>query len=253
VCDGSLQAKAAFPALAAVLGTMYGAGSATLFQLPELRGEWIRGADLGRGVAPHGVGGWEGSQLLQHSHTATATVTAATGVSQDIRTTEAPDHVHTAWTKPGGGFHDHNVWHDPSGVHGHGISDPGHTHNVNDPGHTHTITTHTIAATMGTDISLAENPPLTNRTIPNSRTGITIASGASNIGVLDAGTHHHPMHCDRGTDHGHEVDVHGSGKHTHLININPGNHSHTASVNIANTGGGELRVRSLHLLPIIKT
>lgn len=50
LCDGSLVSRAAFPRLFAAIGTTYGAGDGTTFGLPDMRGEFIRGADAGRGI-----------------------------------------------------------------------------------------------------------------------------------------------------------------------------------------------------------
>jgi microcystin-dependent protein len=45
VCDGSLQSTTTYPELFNAIGYLYG-GSGTSFQLPDLRGEFIRGAAL---------------------------------------------------------------------------------------------------------------------------------------------------------------------------------------------------------------
>lgn len=53
ICDGSAVSRTAYANLFAVIGTTYGAGNGTTtFNLPDLRGEFIRGADAGRGVDP---------------------------------------------------------------------------------------------------------------------------------------------------------------------------------------------------------
>ena len=50
-CDGSEISRAAYDELFAVLGTKAGAGDgSTTFNLPDFRGEFIRGWDAGRGV-----------------------------------------------------------------------------------------------------------------------------------------------------------------------------------------------------------
>lgn len=49
--NGALVSRTAYAALFAAIGTTYGAGDgATTFALPDYRGEFIRGADDGRGV-----------------------------------------------------------------------------------------------------------------------------------------------------------------------------------------------------------
>lgn len=51
VCDGSAVSRSTYSDLFAVIGTTFGAGNgSTTFNLPDLRGEFIRGWDNGRGV-----------------------------------------------------------------------------------------------------------------------------------------------------------------------------------------------------------
>jgi microcystin-dependent protein len=50
-CDGSLISRTTYSGLFSVVGTLYGVGDgSTTFNLPDLRGEFIRGFDAGRGV-----------------------------------------------------------------------------------------------------------------------------------------------------------------------------------------------------------
>ncbi|MGR3485480.1 MAG: tail fiber protein, partial [Paracoccaceae bacterium] len=52
-CDRAAGSRAADAALYAAIGTTYGAGDgSTTFDLPDLRGEFLRGLDGGRGVDP---------------------------------------------------------------------------------------------------------------------------------------------------------------------------------------------------------
>lgn len=51
VANGALVSRTAYAALFAAIGTTYGAGDgSTTFALPDLRGEFLRGLDSGRGV-----------------------------------------------------------------------------------------------------------------------------------------------------------------------------------------------------------
>jgi hypothetical protein len=51
MCDGSAVSRATYADLFAVIGTTYGTGNGTTtFNLPDLRGEFIRGLDGGRGI-----------------------------------------------------------------------------------------------------------------------------------------------------------------------------------------------------------
>ena len=53
VANGQAVSRTTYSRLFAAIGTSYGSGNGTTtFNLPDLRGEFIRGADLGRGVDP---------------------------------------------------------------------------------------------------------------------------------------------------------------------------------------------------------
>lgn len=70
VCNGAAVSRIAFAALFAAIGTLYGNGDgSTTFNLPDLRGEFLRGADLGRGVDSGRVfGSGQSSMVGPHTH-----------------------------------------------------------------------------------------------------------------------------------------------------------------------------------------
>ena len=72
--NGAAVSRATYAGLFAAIGTTYGAGDgSTTFNLPDLRGEFIRGVDDGRGVDPGRVlGSAQGDDLESHTHTAAA-------------------------------------------------------------------------------------------------------------------------------------------------------------------------------------
>ncbi|WP_150526821.1 phage tail protein [Roseibium sediminis] len=78
-CNGAAISRTAYAALFNVLGTGYGAGDgATTFNVPDLRGEFIRGFDNGRGVDPgRGFATWQGSENKTHAHSAWTDVQGA--------------------------------------------------------------------------------------------------------------------------------------------------------------------------------
>ncbi|MBI3868328.1 MAG: tail fiber protein [Verrucomicrobia bacterium] len=83
-CDGGVVSRSAFPRLFAAIGTAWGVGdfSGQDFQLPDLRGQFVRGADRGSGRDPDrasrvgtlggnsgdAVGTYQWHQLGYHSH-----------------------------------------------------------------------------------------------------------------------------------------------------------------------------------------
>lgn len=84
-CNGAAVSRTAFPVLFAAIGTRYGAGDgSTTFNIPDLRGVFVRGWDHGAGsdpdaaarVAPKpggavgdNVGSYQADELKSHAHT----------------------------------------------------------------------------------------------------------------------------------------------------------------------------------------
>jgi len=70
--NGAQVSRSAYAALFAVIGTLYGAGDgSTTFNVPDLRGEFIRGLDEWRGADPdysRGIGSWQGQSNQAHNH-----------------------------------------------------------------------------------------------------------------------------------------------------------------------------------------
>ena len=133
-CNGAAVSRTAYASLFAAIGTRHGIGDgSTTFNLPDARGEFLRGLDDGRGVDPGRVlGSWKASQNLSHSHVAS---TVAAGA-----------HTHTvSGTAASAGAHSHNfnVYSaDPTGSNaadsdGGGISRVASTHETG--AHTHTV------------------------------------------------------------------------------------------------------------------
>lgn len=75
--NGAAVSRTTFAALFAITGTTYGSGDgSTTFNLPDLRGEFIRGWDDARGVdasRTFGSAQAAGTNLLSHTHSATVT------------------------------------------------------------------------------------------------------------------------------------------------------------------------------------
>jgi len=68
--NGAAVSRVVYAELFAVLGTRFGAGDGfNTFNLPDDRGEFIRGWDDGRGVDPGRVfGSWQADELKSHKH-----------------------------------------------------------------------------------------------------------------------------------------------------------------------------------------
>lgn len=159
--NGAAISRTAYASLFAAIGTAYGAGDGfNTFNLPDLRGEFIRSWDDGRGVdGSRAFGTVQYGDTASHSHGASA---AAVG-----------DHAHTAST---GGVGDH----------AHGVYDPGHSHQY-------------TAAAGTSPQSGSSTWVLTGTTTANTShaaTGIGISgAGAHNhtVSVNGAGNHSHTV------------------------------------------------------------
>jgi microcystin-dependent protein len=68
ICDGTAHLATTYPKLFQAIGYTYG-GSGGTFLVPDLRGQFIRGSDLGRGVdAGRVFGSTQDSSFASHSH-----------------------------------------------------------------------------------------------------------------------------------------------------------------------------------------
>jgi microcystin-dependent protein len=70
-CNGAAISRTAFVSLFTIIGTTYGSGDgSTTFNLPDLRGQFLRGLDGGRGIdTDRSLGSSQAAQNLSHSHT----------------------------------------------------------------------------------------------------------------------------------------------------------------------------------------
>lgn len=118
-CNGQAISRVLYARLFEVLGSNFGNGDGSnTFNLPDLRGEFIRGWDNKRGIDPEReFGKFQEDQLQTHRH---------------------EDHGHTH-NDSGHRHEDHGHTHSDSGHRhedsGHSHSDAGHSHN--DAGHAH--------------------------------------------------------------------------------------------------------------------
>ena len=76
-CNGNAVSRTTYAALFAVIGVQYGAGNgSSTFNIPDLRGEFIRGFDNGKGTDNNRqIASSQADQNKQHNHSATSTVT----------------------------------------------------------------------------------------------------------------------------------------------------------------------------------
>ena len=75
-CNGAAVSRTTYSALFAIIGTNYGTGNgSSTFNLPDLRGEFIRGFDNGKGTdSGRAIASSQGSANLSHGHSVGASV-----------------------------------------------------------------------------------------------------------------------------------------------------------------------------------
>jgi microcystin-dependent protein len=99
--NGASLDRTAYSKLFAAIGTTYGSATGSTFNIPDLRGEFIRGFDDGRGLdAGRGFGSAQASDFASHTHPASSG-------------TESAGHTHSfsdsSSSTSAGGSHAHTV------------------------------------------------------------------------------------------------------------------------------------------------
>jgi len=84
-CDGSAVSRTTYSALFAIIGTAYGTGDgSSTFNLPDLRGEFIRGFDNGKGTDNgRAIASAQTGDNQSHSHSYTNTSITVSGADHD--------------------------------------------------------------------------------------------------------------------------------------------------------------------------
>lgn len=214
--NGAAVSRSAYAELFAAIGTTYGAGDGfTTFNLPDLRGEFVRGWDDGRGVdGGRELGSGQAGAQQSHSHTASSADAGSHSHSGSAQTAGAHGHSASSGTA---GNHAHSAWTDTQGSHTHSV--PEGTSYVSGTG-----------LTSGDDYT--------------GSVAFYSSTGA-------AGAHAHNVGIGAGGDHSHSVSIGNNGDHAHTLSINSaGTHKHAVTVDAA--GGAETRPRNVALLACIK-
>lgn len=222
--NGAAVSRTAYADLFAAIGATFGAGDGfTSFNLPDLRGEFVRGWDDARGVdGGRAFGSSQAGAIQSHTHTGSSADAGSHAHSGSAQS--GGSHSHSA-SSGGAGYHAHSAWTDAQGAHQHAL----------------TITPWT--ATVGADTTGADTEP---RRIGNPEEGAYAYKYTHS-----AGSHAHNVGIGAVGDHAHSVSVGNGGAHEHNLSINAaGTHSHT--ITIAATGSAETRPRNIALLACIK-
>ena len=218
--NGAAVSRTAYAELFSKLGEKWGKGDGfNTFNLPDLRGEFIRGLDDGRGIdVDRTIGSNQGDQLRSHTH----------GASADTQ----GGHTHTGTTNTQGN-HSHNGSTNADGDHAHGGStstDGGHQH---DSG---------WGESSGAPYGFARtNAQGSGDTDWDNRSFLTNT----------AGSHSHTIETDTRGTHSHTIETDARGAHSHTLQLDSaGAHSH--KITVSASGGNETRPRNVALLVCIK-
>ena len=115
--NGAAVSRSTYSALFAAIGTTFGAGDgSTTFNVPDLRGEFVRGWDDARGVdSGRTFGSWQDSANLSHTHSTdsqgvhTHSVTSAVSMNNYGYTGSADGDVFGPASTGSGGAHTHTA------------------------------------------------------------------------------------------------------------------------------------------------
>jgi len=146
ICDGRVLAVQYNPGLFAVIGTQFGGDGIQTFQLPDLRGSFLRGS----GTNP--VHPEYNASLNNFQNHATQ-------------------------------VHHHKII-DPS--HHHGITDPQHNHGITDPSHSHGIPAAGSTSVVDSTVSIHSNTDVAdniNSSTSSATTGISVNNASTNVTV----------------------------------------------------------------------
>ena len=244
ICNGEAISRTTYVRLFEKIGTTFGQGdSQTTFNLPDLRGVFIRGWDTdNRFDLKREFGSYQDDQIQSHTH-------QDSGHSHNGSVSDNGSHHHSSSISSAGN-HSHYGSIVENGSHNHGgiaSIDGEHFHR---PRYGNLLE---FYPKEGTSVFLS------------SKNGGRFSSCPFSID--DAGAHSHNLLIKHAGSHSHNLNINSTGSHSHNLDINSSsNHSHTISINDssaslgnpANSGlekirhGNETRTKNLALIYCIK-
>ena len=214
IADGSAVSRATYSDLFSVIGVTYGSGNgSTTFNLPDLRGYFIRGEGTNSdGTSSGSAGTKQNDSFKSHKHLATSTSSGS--------------HTHTT-TLNEAGSHTHTVTLNKTGSHS-------HTATISNAGkHQHTYSFYSDA---NADKEFGEK----------ARDGKVETKKTSSDGE-----HTHTATISTNGEHTHTATINNTGNHTHGLTLNSsGLHNHNIDVGYA--GETETRPKNIAFVYAIK-
>ena len=111
LCDGSPVSRTTYSDLFAVISTTYGVGDgSTTFNLPDLRGEFVRGLDNSRGVdSGRTLGSFQDHAIEAHTHTGTSGDAGTDPTKEGGGRRDSDDGTYTTGSTGGGETRPRNI------------------------------------------------------------------------------------------------------------------------------------------------
>lgn len=242
ICDGSAVSRTTYAALFALIGVTYGNGNGTTtFNLPDYRGQFLRGNDSGAGIDP------DAGTRLDRGDGTTGDVVGSKqngALASHLHSVNPPS---TSSNTTGSHLHAHGSLSGATSVTG------GHSHST-----PITVVTSTTAGLHSHNVYYRRNTDMNQNIFGEDEEDIDEVANAS----LNSGS----QLSDNAGSHTHNVTVPAlatttGGNHNHtwssgtFNSLTAGDHNHTTDIsafNSANTGGNETRPTNVSVLWCIK-
>jgi microcystin-dependent protein len=214
IADGSAVSRANYSDLFSVIGVTYGSGNgSTTFNLPDLRGYFIRGEGTNSdGTSSGSAGTKQNDSFKSHKHLATSTSSGSHNHTATLN--DAGSHTHTV-TLNNAGYHSHTVTLSNAGQHNH---------------------TYSFWSDWNGD-----------KQFGNKNKDGRIETRSTSL----AGDHTHTAYVGSAGAHTHTATLSNTGNHTHGLTLNSaGLHDHNIDVGYA--GETETRPKNIAFVYAIK-
>ena len=241
ICDGQEISRSVYARLFEAINTIYGEGDgSTTFNLPDIRGLFIRGHDpVGKIDSKREFASYQEDQIQSHSHT-------DSGHSHSRSTGLEGKHSHLVSTEESG-RHSHNASSSNDGRHNHCF---------------HRYSNGDIFRAMGfyKKPRGGENTEHSGEILASiGRDGVMWTHKASVYVDVYAD---YISNCDFAVSHSHSISINAADSHSHIVNVDlAGSHTHPVSIdngkanlsNPTNTRHGiKTRVKNIALIYCIK-
>jgi len=232
-CNGDAVSRETYWKLFQRISTTFGEGDgSTTFNLPDMRGLFVRGHDPnGKHDSKREFASYQSDQIQSHSHT-------DYGHNHGGNISSEGNHSHSASTEPSG-VHSHSGIIDKNGIHSHNLDRRG-----ND----------LFKATGFYENYQGSNSPR-QRILSSYKGGITGWYWDDKYAGYISST-------DSADSHAHSLSINSDGSHSHSVNLNSaGSHSHSVTINTEQANlsnptnarhGSETRVKNIALIYCIK-